>query len=640
MKRIWTLVAVALYSLNLAPAAAAAAPAEDLSDIKAKMNAAQTGDPEQKPGAPVYRQHCSHCHEGQAQKAPTKTFLAMMTPEAIYDSLAIGIMRPMAERLDDAQKQHVAEYLSGSPVGLAKAPIAPLCSGDAASFDRAKEPTITGWGQTPDNAHFIGADSAKLALTDVPRLKLKWAVAYPNTVRVRSRPTFAYGALYTGSQDGTVYALDARTGCIRWTFKTSAEVRTPILVQSIRDAGGAAPLAFFGDLIGRLYAVDAYTGKEVWRAKADEHPSATITASPVLHAGRLYVPVSSLEEAMADPKYPCCTFRGSMLALDARTGKQLWKTYTIDEKPRKVGQSKIGTAVFSPSGAAIWNTPTLDPKRGVLYAGTGNNYTGPANDRSNAVMAFDLETGRIRWSWQVVPGDAWNVGCMIGLDTCPEPAGPDFDIGSGTMLVTLADGTDRIFVGLKSGQALALDPDAPQKGMLWTNRVGRGSIQGGIQFGMTYDGRRLYVPIADMKHSMDQSSVEREKEAGPLRPGLYALNPATGALLWKNTPDDVCYGREFCDPGILASIVGIPGAIFAGHMDGRIRAYDTESGQVLWNFDTSQPLPTLSGKAGLGGSIGGGGPVVHDGMVYVNSGYGLYFHMPGNVLAAFSVDGK
>jgi polyvinyl alcohol dehydrogenase (cytochrome) len=374
--------------------------------------------------------------------------------------------------------------------------------------------------------------------------------------------------------------------------------------------------------------------------KADDHPSATITGSPVYHEGALYVPVSSLEEAMADPKYPCCTFRGSMLALDARTGKRLWKTYTIDEKPRKVGQSKIGTPVWSPSGAAIWNTPTLDAKRGVLYIGTGNNYTGPANDRSNAVMAFDLKTGKVRWSWQVVPGDAWNVGCMIGLDTCPEPAGPDYDIGSGTMLARLPDGTDRIFVGLKSGQALALDPDDPQKGMLWTNRVGRGSIQGGIQFGMAYDSQRLYVPIADMKSSMDKSSEARERDAGPSRPGLYALEPATGKLLWKSTPDDICYGREYCDPGILASIIGIPGVIFAGHMDGRVRAYGTEDGKVLWSFDTSQPLPTLSGKPGQGGSIGGGGPVVHDGMMYVNSGYGLYFHMPGNVLAAFSVNGE
>jgi polyvinyl alcohol dehydrogenase (cytochrome) len=208
------------------------------------------------------------------------------------------------------------------------------------------------------------------------------------------------------------------------------------------------------------------------------------------------------------------------------------------------------------------------------------------------------------------------------------------------MLIALPDGRDRILVGLKSGMAIALDPDAPQKGVLWENRVGRGSIQGGIQFGMSYDGRRVYVPIADMANAMDASSAARDAAAGEPRPGLYALAPATGELLWKTPADDVCYGRQFCDPGILASIVTIPGVVFAGHMDGRVRAYDTETGRVLWNFDTSQPLPTLSGKPGAGGSIGGGGPVVHDGMLYVNSGYGLYFHMPGNVLAAFSVDGK
>ena len=201
------------------------------------MNASQTGDPEQKPGAPVYREHCAQCHEGQAQKAPTKTFLSMMSPEAIYDALALGIMRPMAVKLNDEQMHHVAEYLSGSPVGMAQTPVAPTCSGDAATFDRAREPTIAGWGQTPDNDHFIAADTAKLPLADVPKLRLKWVVALPNTVRVRSRPTFAYGALYTGSQDGTVYALDAKTGCIRWTFRTTAEVRTPVLVQSLAGSG-------------------------------------------------------------------------------------------------------------------------------------------------------------------------------------------------------------------------------------------------------------------------------------------------------------------------------------------------------------------------------------------------------------------
>jgi len=239
----------------------------------------------------------------------------------------------------------------------------------------------------------------------------------------------------------------------------------------------------------------------------------------------------------------------------------------------------------------------------------------------------------------VVAGDAWNVGCMVGLDSCPADSGPDADIGSGTVLGFSPDGRQRLFIGLKSGTAVAIDP-AHHDGALWSNRVGRGSIQGGIQFGMAFDGKRLYVPIADMSNSMDSSNQARDANAGKPRPGLYALDPISGKLLWRSAADDVCRGREFCDSGILASIAAIPGAVFAGHMDGRLRAYDSATGKVVWQYDTTQPVAALGGAVAHGGSIGGGGPVVHDGMLYTNSGYGLYFHMPGNVLMAFSIDGK
>jgi polyvinyl alcohol dehydrogenase (cytochrome) len=301
--------------------------------------------------------------------------------------------------------------------------------------------------------------------------------------------------------------------------------------------------------------------------------------------------------------------------------------------------TKIGTKVFAPSGAAVWNTPTLDVKRGLLYIGTGNNYTGPADARSNSIVALNLQTGNVAWVWQVVAGDAWNVGCMVGLDSCPANSGPDADIGSGVVLSKLANGEDRLFVGLKSGMAIAVDPVSHDRA-LWSNRVGRGSIQGGIQFGMAYDGSRLYVPIADMANSMDSSNLLRDKSAGVARPGLYALDPNSGAVLWSTPADDACHGRQYCDAGILASIVAIPGAVFAGHMDGRLRAYDSATGKVLWQYDTTPPAMTLGGATGHGGSIGGGGPVIYDGMVYENSGYGLYFHMPGNLLVAFSVDGR
>ena len=613
---------------------------EELEKFRASMEAKASVDRETLPGAKIYHARCQMCHEGQAPKAPAKTFVQLMRPEAIYDALTTGVMQPLATGLSGEDRKHVAEYLSGEPFGTPQPPEAPACTGAAARFDTSA-PRSAGWGFGLTNTHFATDEVARLPASDIPRLKLKWAFAYPSALRARSRPSFAYGALYVGSQAGKVYALDAKTGCIRWSFQTSAEVRTPVVVEPAagQAPAKAAPLAFFGDLVGRAYAVDALTGKEVWRIKVDEHPSTTITGSPVYHDGLLYIPISSLEEASTDPTYACCTFRGSVMAVDARTGKPVWKTYTIDEAPRQTGTTKSGTKMFAPSGAAVWNTPTLDTARGVLYVGTGNNYSGPANDRSNAILAMDLRTGAIRWASQIVPGDAWNVGCMIGNDNCPTNPGPDFDIGSGTLLAKLADGRERILVGLKSGMVVSLDPDRHEK-PVWTNRVGRGSIQGGVQFGMAYDGKLLFVPISDMSNSNDASSKARESAAGEPRPGLYALDPASGKQAWVSLAPNDCKGEPFCDPGILASIATSRGAVYAGHLDGKLRAYDSHDGRVLWQYDTRQPVKTLSGVVASGGSIGGGGPVPYQGMLYSNSGYGLYFHLPGNVLMAFSVDGR
>jgi len=629
-------LAVVPQSVNAAAQPPAAAE-KDLDKFQAAMDASKAGiDREAMPGAGIYKARCQSCHEGQAPKAPSRTFIEMMSAESVHRALTVGIMQQQAAGLTDADKRHVAEYLSGSAFGAPATPGPAQCIASASKFDVSHAPDISGWGFDEGNSHFIPGAVANLKTADIPRLKVKWALAYPSAVRARSRPTFAFGAVYFGSQNGVVYALDAKTGCKRWTFETSAEVRTPVTIPAIK---GPSHIAYFGDIIGRVYAIDALTGRELWRHKVDDHPSATVTGAPVYHNGMLYIAVSSLEEATANASYPCCTFRGSIVALNAVTGERLWKYYTISDLPKQVGTTKVGTKIFAPSGAAVWNTPTVDAKRGLLYFGTGNNYTGPANDRSNSVVALDLKTGAVKWSWQVVAGDAWNVGCMIGLDSCPANSGPDADIGSGTMLVKLQDGSDRIFVGLKSGTVMAIDPDM-HTGSLWSNRVGRGSIQGGVQFGMAFDSQRLYVPISDMANTGDASQAERDATLGPSRPGLYALNPIDGKLLWQTAADDICAGRAFCDSGILASIAAIPGAVFAGHMDGRVRAYESNTGKVLWQFDTSASLPTLGGGNAHGGSIGGGGPVIHNGMVYVNSGYGLYAHMPGNLLVAFSVDGK
>ena len=587
------------------------------------------------PGAATYGARCAQCHDNAVYKAPAKSFLQFMAPDAIYAALADGIMQTQAAGLTDEQKHQVADYLGDAALAGVVPLAAPSCAAEQRMPDRGSPPRLYGWGADLRNSHAIPADVARLPAAKIPRLKVKWAFAYPGAQRARSQPTVAMGTVFVGSQSGAVYALDARSGCLRWTFRAPAEVRTPIVLSHDDNPGlhGKPPLAFFGDLIGRVYAVDSQTGALVWKTRVDDHASATITGAPVYHQGRVYVPVSSLEEATATAGYECCTFRGSLVALDALSGAIAWKRYTIDEEPKVVGQTASGTRLWAPSGAAIWNSPTIDVKRRLIYVGTGDNYSEPANDRSDAVMAFDLDTGAVRWVHQVLAKDVWNVACILGNDNCPAAPGPDFDIGAGTMLVR-ARGRDLVVTGLKSGHAVAIDADRPTR-QVWSRRLGRGGIEGGVQFGMAHDARQVYVPISDMTQTHDG-----KVPAEPPHPGLYALDSATGKLKWAAHADDVCRGRTDCDPGILAAITVVPGAVFAGHMDGRVRAYDSRSGRVLWEYDSTQEVATVSGATARGGSVGGGGPMIVDGMVYINSGYGIYWHMPGNLLLAFSVDGR
>ncbi|MBS0416652.1 MAG: PQQ-binding-like beta-propeller repeat protein [Proteobacteria bacterium] len=619
-----------------------------LKDVKELDSRKFASDPETWPGAAVFRQTCSHCHQGQVPKAPQKMFLQMMAPASILAALNSGLMKEQGAALSPQARRDVAEYLGGEKLDANRnAPQAPRCAAPAASAsagaggsagggasasrspvgaDPTQLPVALGWGF--DNARFTPADVAKLSRDEVPRLQLKWAFEYPGAIRARSQPSIAFGNIYTGSQDGTVYALDLHTGCVRWVSRTSAEVRTAMVISK--------STLYFGDVIARVHAMDAKTGKELWNVKIDDHPNATITGSPTFHDGVLYVPVSSLEvTSAADAQYECCKFRGAVVAINASTGTVIWKAHTITEEPAPVRTTSSGTRVFAPSGAPVWNAPTVDARRGVLYVGSGENYSSPANDRSDAVLAFNLKDGHLVWSHQMLAGDAWNVACMMkGNANCPGENGPDVDVAAGTILTTLPNGKQVLLAGQKNGFVYAIDPDAQGK-LLWQRRVGRGGIQGGVHFGMALEGQRLFVPISDLKDGHDG---RRYDIAG--KPGLYALDPADGRLLWSTPAQDVCNERRFCDPGISAAITATPGVVFAGHMDGVLRAYDAATGQVIWKYDATAGVKTVSGTTAHGGSFGGPGPVVRDGYVVVNSGYGLYFHMPGNVLLVFAAPGR
>ena len=616
-----------------------AAPAQESDGAVKEVSAPAEADkaasnPETWPGAAVYAKQCASCHEGQVAKAPQKLFLQMLSGPTILDALEQGLMKSQAAALTADDRRHVAEYLSGAPLAAQQVETPPaMCMDKASPFDAAKPPVKSGWGY--HNARHVPTGIAGLTAVDAPNLQLAWAFEFPRGLRARSQPSIAYGAVFVGSHDGHVYALDLATGCARWVFKAGAEVRTAVVPYEAK--GGAnvrtrAPRVYFGDVLGRLYSLDASTGTLQWSAKLDDHPNATLTGTGTLHEGVIYQPVSSLEvTAAADPKYPCCTFRGSVVAIDAWSGEQRWKAFTIPEAPKEVMKTSVGTPVLGPSGAPIWNGPMVDAKRGVLYVGTGENYSSPANDTSDALLAFRLTDGKLLWSQQMVKGDAWNVACMLKDNpNCPVEDGPDVDFGAGTILTTLPNGKDVLLAGQKNGVVYALDVDA-KGALLWKTKVGRGGIQGGVHFGMAIDGSRIYAPVSDMADEHDG----RPKQGAP-QPGLYGLDAASGKLLWSAPANNVCGKLTSCDPGISAAVTAIPGVVFAGHMDGRFRAYDGTNGKVLFEYDAKQEVITVSGQRAKGGSFGGGGAAVRDGYVVVSSGYGMYAHMPGNVLLAFT----
>jgi polyvinyl alcohol dehydrogenase (cytochrome) len=445
-----------------------------------------------------------------------------------------------------------------------------------------------------------------------------------------AQPTIVGGLLFVGGGDREVYALDAKTGCARWAFKTEALVRTAISFAPIPGTDQFA--VFFGDLRANAYAVNAITGALVWKTKVEDHPAALITGAPTLYSGILYVPVSSMEEVTGSPSaYQCCTFRGSVVALDSATGKQIWKGFTVPEAPRPTKRNAMGTQLYGPSGAAVWSAPTIDVQRQVLYVATGDNYSDPPSETSDAILAFELATGRLLWHRQVTANDAYITSCLVGDSTnCPESNGPDHDFGQSPILVTMRSGQRVLVAGQKSGVVHALDPDQEGK-ILWQTRVGKGGPLGGIMWGSAADQDHVYVANSDVRFTDGYQALD--PNAGG---GLFALELATGRISMQ-VPPVPCGDRRRCSPALAAAVTAIPGVVFSGGMSGSLRAYSTEDARLLWEVDTARDYSVVNGGSASGGAMDGPGPSIVDGMLYVNSGYAQWGGLPGNVLLAFEV---
>jgi polyvinyl alcohol dehydrogenase (cytochrome) len=577
----------------------------------------------------VYKNNCATCHDQPTERTPPKDALKDRTAETILAAMNSGTMTVQAAPLSAAERRAVAEYLSGKPLGAAgavstasaaSAPNAGLCTTKPAPMvNIAAQPAWNGFGVDASNSRY--QPKPGMTAADVPKLKLKWAFGFPGGTQAYGNPGIVGGRVFVGSDNGTVYALDAETGCTHWSFKADAGVRTAPSVGLI----GRRYAVYFGDLKANLFALDAETGTVIWKKALDTHRFARITGAPTLADGKIYVPVSSTEEVPgSQPKYECCTFRGSVVALEAATGEQLWKSYTITETPTQVGTNSAGTAQYAPAGAAVWNSPTIDRQRGVLYIGTGNSYTGPAVKTSDSVIAMDLKTGKIAWWNQVTGGDAFLVNCRPGVENCPKEIGPDHDFGNAPILRTLPGGKRIIVIGQKSGTVWGLDPDAEGK-VLWQFKAGKGGALGGIEWGSAADDTAAYIPVSDV--------LTAPNEAG----GLFALKLTDGQPIWHTpAPKLECTTGRGCTGAQSAPVSVIPGVVFSGSVDGHMRAYSTKDGSILWDFNTVRDYETVNHVTAKGGSIDSSGPAIADGLLVTNSGYALWRGLPGNVLLVFS----
>ena len=581
-------------------------------------------------GQKIFHEVCAPCHEHARARTPDAYLLRLMTPAAIHGALTTGAMRIQAQGLEETDKEAVVEFLAG-PRGATDAKLLPpRCAGPAAQFDADEPPAFSGWGLDLANTRHVSAQASGLSAGNIARLHLKWAFGVDGAIRMASQPALAGGAIYLGAQDAYVYALDRRSGCLRWRFPAAAEVRTGIVVAPWAKGDTAArPRLYFGDLVGNVYAVDAISGSLVWKDHVDAHPSATLTAAPVLDGARLYVAVSSGEEAIPG-KYECCTFRGSIIAYAAGSGKRVWQSYLLPKAAFR-GITANGQRQYGPAGVAVWGAPAIDEQRAVMYFGTGDGYTSPAPQSSDAIIAMRLDTGRIVWSYQATPHDAWNVGCMLEQKpNCPRENGPDHDFGTAAVLAADSHGRARVFAGQKSGWVHALDPASGE--LLWKARVGRGGLLGGIYFGLAVRDDLLFVPVNDAPDGGEHDE--------PAKPGLYALDVATGKVRWQAPiRADACKDRGApCFPGIAAPVTVTDELVFTGAGDGVVRVYSAQSGQQVWQYPTTPSVVTVGGGSAHGGSIGGGaGPLVRDGMLIVESGYGFAGRMPGNVMLVFEV---
>ena len=592
--------------------------------------------------AALFKVHCAICHEVPETKAPPTDTLRRLPASQILQAMEFGKMQPQAAVLKQEQRILIAHWLAAAEDAKRDAWIAErACAADVSVQPTGRE----NWGLGRQNRRETAG--AAIDGRNIDRLELLWSIALPAVTTMRSQPVVAGDTVFLGSKGAHLFALDRRSGCVRWSLKTDGPVHSALTLDTTPD--GVATL-FFADEMASVYAVDAKSGRLRWRERLKWFPTSIISGPITYYDGRLYVPMSSFEVAAAGlPTHECCRTHGGIAALDASTGEALWRFDTTPHAA-KTYANRDGVQMWGPSGAVVWNSPTVDAKRGALYFGTGQNSSSPATGTSDSIIALDLKTGEKRWVFQALADDAWNAACLGGGASCPRENGPDFDFGASVILVERKQG-DLLLAGQKSGEVFALDPDR-NGAVVWRKRVGSGSSNGGVHHGMATDGQRVYVPIAD---------PERKLPGYVPRPGVYALAVDDGAIVWSHPVQRGCTfdpadaplvglaemakGKSDRTPwpecsyyyGQSAAAVVANGLVYAGALDGKLRILDARDGKTLRVIETALPFQASNGVAGHGGAIDVGGAIVSDDQLFVLSGYGMFGQMPGNMLLVYGL---
>jgi len=571
--------------------------------------------------------NCTACHENKELNIASLEAMSLATENELFYVMAEGKMQNQTEHLSESEIRKIAKYISSAEeTSLFR------CSRALILTDLVPDEDWTSWGNGPLNKRY--QKNTRINSSNIINLKLKWSFRLKGG-NARAQP-ISVGKLILVATKDTLFALDSSSGCSFWSFKSPSEFRT-----SPAYGRKAGLYVFIVDQELVTYKLDLLTGKLIWKTQLPRESDWNMSSGSIsIVDSHLIVPISTVETiAPLNPRHECCTTSGGIAKVNIETGEVIW-FHRVLKPAEHVGKVRITrTKKFAPAGAAVWNTPGIDLKKGKVFFGTGQSTQSPASEFSDAIISLDLKTGERVWSTQTLAGDAHNVACEVPMARqwgCPYENGPDYDFGASVIKSKTSKEEEILLAGQKSGWVFGLEPNSGQ--IIWKNRIGRGGTLGGIHTGMATDDKKLYVPNSDRE-------VGRKYD-WDAKPGLYALDIDTGKIIWTFLLDDDCKKRNelmdgkggncfkaFSAPPSVASDV-----VFVGSLDGRLFGVSAKTGRALWEFDTLKTFLTVDKSKAIGGAMDIAGPVITQDQLLVMSGYGTHGQFPGNVLLVFQLN--